>query len=189
MFLQTLCQRFSVRCAGTRTAYNESQWYKRHFQNATCNSCLHPTCTNATCKACKTCCYTKDKAKQCTKVFPGKLQLPRNADEVACWKCPSCIYACCQVCGKENSHAKRRLARRASTSQMDVRTMPASGTPEKQQEASMSSAESPAQRPLPLYTFATAGLLDICWSWAFATADAATGLDAPDNDCRVDSVA
>ena len=91
--------------------YDHAQWRHCLQQNATCKGCCHPTCTNPKCKACTTCCNAQCKAKHCTKVFPGKVQLPRNAEELTSWKCPSCIHACCQVCGTVNHNAKRHSQR------------------------------------------------------------------------------
>ena len=94
-----------------QTAYKQSQWYHRQDQNATCNSCLHPTSTNPKCKACKTCYNTKCKAKHCTKECKLKLELPRNLSELQQWKCPTCQFTCCQICGQEPSNPKRTSKR------------------------------------------------------------------------------
>ena len=97
--------------------YTQWMWNNRHRQRAVCNACLHPKCTNPKCKACKTCYNTKCQMKpgQCTKDFDGKLRtksmLPKTAEELANWLCPTCIFTCCQVHRKEPAQATIRARR------------------------------------------------------------------------------
>jgi len=78
----------------------------------TCDSCFTPPCTNSACRGCRTCYSTQCKQKTCTK--PSTLwpeDLPRTEEELKTWKCPTCIFICCQVCSKEPNTARARSRR------------------------------------------------------------------------------
>ena len=97
-----------------RTEYEEGQWHHRLERNASCRDCLHPKCTNPDCRTCPRCHNSKCKVKriQCAKVFDHtQSMLPHNAEELARWLCPTCVFTCCQVCRKEPDTARARTRR------------------------------------------------------------------------------
>ena len=75
----------------------------------TCNKCATPTCTNTQCRACRTCYSTRCRAKPCNKHHSlTHSQLPHDRQQLNVWKCPTCTYTCCVVCGKEPAHQQTK---------------------------------------------------------------------------------
>ena len=91
----------------SEASFSISQWHTRLKRGATCEFRFQSKCTNSECLSCLRCYSTQCKIKtnQCPKDFDGKLRtqsmLPRSAEELATWLCPTCVYTCCQVCRKE----------------------------------------------------------------------------------------
>ena len=92
-----------------------SEVLKRPYKKRVCIDCLHPECTNPSCKTCKVCRDTSCKKKQCNK--KPRALLGRAAQYIKLlsgyqYECDACLFPKC-ACGKEMSATTRYKKRRS----------------------------------------------------------------------------